>query len=68
MNILVLKPVQAIFQTLTSEASLAHLALQIGRGIIVTGKGYPDFATRELIVRIARDLPAYVLRKHSVSR
>ncbi|CAE6519454.1 unnamed protein product [Rhizoctonia solani] len=46
---------QAIFQTLCA-LGLASIHKSIGRGIIVTGKGYPDLATRQL-VSIFNELP-----------
>ena len=46
---------QAVFQTLCSPDFLDIPTL--GPGIILTGKGYPDVSTRELVLRLSRELP-----------
>ncbi|BGP55834.1 endodeoxyribonuclease [Rhodotorula sphaerocarpa] len=46
----------AIFTTLT-EAKMAGDA-DLGNGILLTGKGYPDVATRELLKRFSDIMPA----------
>lgn len=38
---------------------------ELGNGILITGKGYPDVVTRELVVRLATAAPEYVPRPHS---
>lgn len=50
---------QAVFTTLT-EAKMAGDA-DLGNGILLTGKGYPDVATRELLKRLSDNMPAYVV-------
>lgn len=50
---------QAVFHTLCSADFLQHD--QLPHGIILTGKGYPDLSTRELVKRLSDDYPSYVL-------
>ncbi|GJN90694.1 hypothetical protein Rhopal_003708-T1 [Rhodotorula paludigena] len=45
----------AVFQSLITPEILQDSDL--GEGILFTGKGYPDLATRELLNRLARELP-----------
>ncbi|KAG8992790.1 endodeoxyribonuclease [Tulasnella sp. 427] len=47
---------EAVFQTLCRIGFSRH-ELLIGSGIIVTGKGYPDVATRELVNTFSNELP-----------
>lgn len=42
---------QAVFQSLCSPDFLSHT--QLPPGILLTGKGYPDLSTRELVHRLA---------------
>ncbi|GAA5894025.1 DNA topoisomerase (ATP-hydrolyzing) [Sporobolomyces salmoneus] len=44
----------AIFHSLAS--TIGHKGL--GKGVLITGKGYPDVATRELVKRLADDFPS----------
>ncbi|KAJ7902129.1 topoisomerase acting in meiosis [Mycena olivaceomarginata] len=46
----------AIFQTLCRVRFASHPALP-GRGLIITGKGYPDVATRQLVATLSAFLP-----------
>ncbi|KAJ6587184.1 topoisomerase acting in meiosis [Mycena vulgaris] len=46
----------AVFQTLCRLRLANHPALT-GRGIIITGKGYPDVATRQLVATLSTLLP-----------
>lgn len=48
---------QAVFQTLYSS-SFFQKNDDVGHGILLTGKGYPDVATRELLKRLSIDLPS----------
>lgn len=50
---------QAVFTTLT-EAKMEGDA-DLGNGILLTGKGYPDVATRELLKRLSDIMPAYAV-------
>ncbi|SCV71994.1 BQ2448_4688 [Microbotryum intermedium] len=45
---------EAIFSTLSSSALLLDSAL--GPGVLITGKGYPDMATRHLLKKLSVDL------------
>ncbi|CAE7079835.1 unnamed protein product [Rhizoctonia solani] len=47
---------EAIFQTLCT-LGFASVHTSIGKGIIVTGKGYPDLATRQLVSIFSDELP-----------
>ncbi|KAI0743783.1 Spo11/DNA topoisomerase VI subunit A [Daedaleopsis nitida] len=47
---------EAVFQTLCRLRFATHEALT-GPGLIVTGKGYPDVATRELVKTLSDNLP-----------
>ncbi|KAJ7837712.1 Spo11/DNA topoisomerase VI subunit A [Mycena leptocephala] len=46
----------AVFQTLCRVRLASHPGLP-GRGIIITGKGYPDVATRQLVATLSACLP-----------
>ncbi|KAF7376397.1 hypothetical protein MSAN_00055200 [Mycena sanguinolenta] len=46
----------AIFQTLCRVRFASHTTIP-GRGIIITGKGYPDVATRQLVATLSSCLP-----------
>ncbi|KAI1796465.1 topoisomerase acting in meiosis [Ganoderma leucocontextum] len=50
---------EAVFQTLCKLRLAAHQAFP-GSGLIVTGKGYPDVATRQLVKTLSDNLPAHV--------
>ncbi|KAF8514257.1 topoisomerase acting in meiosis, partial [Hysterangium stoloniferum] len=50
---------EAVFQTL-SRANFTMNPRCPGKGLLVTGKGYPDFATRELTSHLSTHLPASV--------
>ncbi|CAE6427164.1 unnamed protein product [Rhizoctonia solani] len=47
---------EAIFQTLCT-LGFASVHESIGRGIMITGKGYPDLATRQLVSVFSNELP-----------
>jgi meiotic recombination protein SPO11 len=47
---------QAVFSTLATSTLLDDGDL--GNGIILTGKGYPDIATRDLLKLLADSYPA----------
>ncbi|KAJ7072072.1 DNA topoisomerase IV alpha subunit [Mycena amicta] len=49
----------AVFMTLCRLLLTKHPALR-GRGIIITGKGYPDIATRQLVATLSASLPKSV--------
>lgn len=44
---------EAVFRTLCSG--------EAGKGIVVTGKGYPDVATRELVKELSGALPVFAV-------
>ncbi|KAK7005771.1 Spo11/DNA topoisomerase VI subunit A [Favolaschia claudopus] len=46
----------AVFQTLCRVRFASHAGLP-GRGLIITGKGYPDVATRQLVATLSACLP-----------
>ncbi|KAF7321793.1 E3 ubiquitin protein ligase [Mycena kentingensis (nom. inval.)] len=48
----------AVFLTLCRLLLAKHSAL--GRGLIITGKGYPDIATRQLVATLSASLPKHV--------
>ncbi|KAJ1307298.1 hypothetical protein OPQ81_001408 [Rhizoctonia solani] len=50
---------EAIFQTLCA-LGFASVHGSIGKGIILTGKGYPDLATRQLVSIFSNELPEYI--------
>lgn len=43
----------AVFQTLCRAGVTTHPKLP-GHGILITGKGYPDVATRDLVAALSR--------------
>ncbi|GAA6038244.1 hypothetical protein JCM8097_005811 [Rhodosporidiobolus ruineniae] len=47
---------EAVFQTLCTSELLG--CEELGRGVLITGKGYPDLATRELVKRLSDELPS----------
>lgn len=47
---------KAIFQSLCSSGFTSDPVL--GKSILITGKGYPDVATRELVKALSEKLPA----------
>jgi len=50
---------EAVFQTLVHQG-FADCSSSLGRGIIITGKGYPDLATRHLVGTFSRNLPSSI--------
>ncbi|KAI0758339.1 Spo11/DNA topoisomerase VI subunit A [Irpex lacteus] len=50
---------EAVFQTLCHLQFARHPALP-GPGLIITGKGYPDVATRQLVSSLAQNLDASI--------
>ncbi|KAI0268616.1 Spo11/DNA topoisomerase VI subunit A [Gloeopeniophorella convolvens] len=50
---------EAVFQTLRQLRFVRHHRLP-GTGIMITGKGYPDLATRQLVKRLSDILPPTV--------
>ncbi|GAA5888179.1 hypothetical protein JCM5296_000220 [Sporobolomyces johnsonii] len=50
---------EAVFRTLVSAGLTTNE--ELGDGVVLTGKGYPDLATRELVKRLADDLPSIPL-------
>ncbi|CAA7260586.1 unnamed protein product [Cyclocybe aegerita] len=50
---------EAVFQTLCRLRTSQH-ELMPGRGIVITGKGYPDVATRHLVKSLANALPSTI--------
>ncbi|TFK54363.1 DNA topoisomerase IV, alpha subunit [Heliocybe sulcata] len=50
---------EAVFQTLCRYKFASHASLP-GRGILITGKGYPDVATRQLVKTLSDNLPPTV--------
>ncbi|EGO00168.1 hypothetical protein SERLA73DRAFT_107163 [Serpula lacrymans var. lacrymans S7.3] len=49
----------AVFQTLCRLQFASHPSLP-GPGIIITGKGYPDVATRQLVKTFSDNLPSHI--------
>ncbi|KAI0066231.1 DNA topoisomerase IV, alpha subunit [Artomyces pyxidatus] len=47
---------EAVFQTLCRLRFVRHPSLP-GTGVIITGKGYPDLATRQLVKTLSDNLP-----------
>ncbi|KZP17969.1 DNA topoisomerase IV, alpha subunit [Athelia psychrophila] len=50
---------EAVFQTLCRLNLAGHPSLP-GPGIIITGKGYPDVATRNLVKTLSDNLPTHI--------
>ncbi|KAG1777544.1 Spo11/DNA topoisomerase VI subunit A [Suillus placidus] len=50
---------EAVFQTLCRFQFASHRSLS-GPGLIITGKGYPDVATRQLVKTLSDNLPAHI--------
>ncbi|KAG1864056.1 Spo11/DNA topoisomerase VI subunit A [Suillus tomentosus] len=50
---------EAVFQTLCRFQFASHQSLP-GPGLIITGKGYPDVATRQLVKTLSDNLPAHI--------
>jgi len=48
-----------VFQTLCRLKLASHPSLP-GPGIVITGKGYPDVATRQLVKTLADNLPSHI--------
>ena len=59
MSLIFPSTVQAVFQSLCCSAFLKEDE-RLKNGIIVTGKGYPDLSTRELVKRLSIALPLFV--------
>ncbi|KAF8499812.1 Spo11/DNA topoisomerase VI subunit A [Russula emetica] len=51
---------EAVFQTLRQLCFIQHPYWRLGAGIMITGKGYPDLATRQLVRMLSDELPATV--------
>jgi len=51
---------EAVFQTLARTQFAAGVASHHGPGVMITGKGYPDLATRSLVHRLCSLLPPTV--------
>ncbi|VDC01687.1 unnamed protein product [Peniophora sp. CBMAI 1063] len=50
---------EAVFQTLC-RLNVTNLCAFPGPGIVITGKGYPDVATRQLVATLSNNLPESV--------
>ncbi|KAI0645380.1 DNA topoisomerase IV alpha subunit [Trametes meyenii] len=50
---------EAVFQTLCRLRLTTHAGLP-GKGLVITGKGYPDVATRQLVRTLSTNLPPHV--------
>ncbi|KAG1742915.1 Spo11/DNA topoisomerase VI subunit A [Suillus lakei] len=50
---------EAVFQTLCRFQFASHRSLP-GPGLIITGKGYPDVATRQFVKTLSDNLPAHI--------
>ncbi|GAA5886178.1 hypothetical protein JCM6882_004290 [Rhodosporidiobolus microsporus] len=50
---------EAVFQTLCTSSFFSDSS--VGNGVLLTGKGYPDLATRELLKRLAEEDPSVPL-------
>ncbi|KAG1735094.1 Spo11/DNA topoisomerase VI subunit A [Suillus paluster] len=50
---------EAVFQTLCRFQFASHRSLP-GPGLIITGKGYPDVATRQLVKTLSDNLPEHI--------
>ncbi|CAO1635939.1 unnamed protein product [Sympodiomycopsis kandeliae] len=48
----------AVFKTLVNH-KLTKSFHQIGNGILITGKGYPDLITKEFVLRLTEDCPSF---------
>ncbi|KAI9509183.1 DNA topoisomerase IV alpha subunit [Russula earlei] len=48
---------EAVFQTLRQLCFTRHPFWRLGIGIMITGKGYPDLATRQLVKMLSENLP-----------
>ncbi|QRV74850.1 topoisomerase acting in meiosis protein [Ceratobasidium sp. AG-Ba] len=53
------QPPQAAFQTLL-QLNFVAKHVDIGPGVIITGKGYPDIATRQLVAVLSAELPEHI--------
>ncbi|KAI0305516.1 Spo11/DNA topoisomerase VI subunit A [Multifurca ochricompacta] len=51
---------EAVFQTLRQLGFVRHPFSQPGTGIMITGKGYPDLATRQFAKKLSDSLPPTV--------
>ncbi|KAI0829683.1 DNA topoisomerase IV alpha subunit [Trametes gibbosa] len=50
---------EAVFQTLSRLRLGSHESLP-GKGLVITGKGYPDIATRQLVRTLSANLPSRI--------
>ncbi|KAI0633406.1 DNA topoisomerase IV alpha subunit [Trametes polyzona] len=50
---------EAVFQTLCRLRLGTHESL-LGQGLVITGKGYPDVATRQLVKTLSANLPSHI--------
>jgi meiotic recombination protein SPO11 len=48
---------EAVFQTLIDAGITSGMNRDLGSGILITGKGYPDLITKEFLARISQDCP-----------
>lgn len=48
---------EAVFQTLMEAGITSGRTRDLGPGLLVTGKGYPDLITREFLARTSQDCP-----------
>ncbi|KAN0129228.1 Spo11/DNA topoisomerase VI subunit A [Lactarius tabidus] len=51
---------EAVFQTLRQLCFVRYPILQRGTGVMITGKGYPDLATRQMVKMLSDNLPSTV--------
>ncbi|KAI9442430.1 Spo11/DNA topoisomerase VI subunit A [Lactarius indigo] len=49
---------EAVFQTLRQLCFVRHPFSQRGTGVMITGKGYPDLATRQMVKMLSDNLPS----------
>lgn len=59
---------EAVFQTLRQLCFVRHPFSRRGTGVMITGKGYPDLATRQMVKTLSENLPStYVVPSFSSS-
>ncbi|KAH9040040.1 Spo11/DNA topoisomerase VI subunit A [Lactarius pseudohatsudake] len=51
---------EAVFQTLRQLCFVRHPFSHRGTGVMITGKGYPDLATRQMVKMLSDNLPSTV--------
>ncbi|KAH9083770.1 DNA topoisomerase IV alpha subunit [Lactarius deliciosus] len=51
---------EAVFQTLRQLCFVRHPFSHRGTGVMITGKGYPDLATRQMVKTLSDNLPSTV--------